>query len=222
MAVSTVVLSSDVICVDGPTVSVVSGVVAELFAEDFAADAVVFAGEDFAGEAFVDDVLVAGVCFVAGVFAAPDRDEVAFVVEELPVDFRNEEEPAVDFADPDFADPDFADAAFVDAVVSDGAFVVRAFVVLVFVVLDFRVEPADALLEVDVRRLACARRIDSAGSDDLAGAASAASCCCATSSARSPLGKKTSDGRPVSWLGISEPRPRPRPRRFSAIPDSSQ
>lgn len=205
-------MSSDVICVDGPTVSVVSGVVAELFAEDFAADAVVFAGEDFAGEAFVDDVLVAGVCFVAGVFAAPDSDEVAFVVEELPVDFRDEEEPAVDFAD-----PDFADAAFVDAVVSDGAFVVRAFVVL-----DFRAEPADALFEVDVRRLACARRIDSAGSDDLAGAASAASCCCATSSARSPLGKKTSDGRPVSWLGISEPRPRPRPRRFSAIPDSSQ
>lgn len=205
MAVSTVVLSSDVICVDGPTVSVVSGVVAELFAEDFA------------GEAFVDDVLVAGVCFAAGVFAAPDRDEVAFVVEELPVDFRDEEEPAVDFAD-----PDFADAAFVDAVVSDGAFVVRAFVVLVFVVLDFRVEPADALFKVDVRRLACARRIDSAGSDDLAGAASAASCCSATSSARSPLGKKTSDGRPVSWLGISEPRPRPRPRRFSAIPDSSQ
>ena len=205
MAVSTVVLSSDVICVDGPTVSVVSGVVAELFAEDFA------------GEAFVDDVLVAGDCFVAGVFAAPDRDEVAFVVEELLVVVRDVEDPAVDFAD-----PDFADAAFVDAVVSDGAFVVRAFVVLVFVVLDFRVEPADALFEVDVRRLACARRIDSAGSDDLADAPSAASCCCATSSARSPLGKKTSDGRPVSWLGISEPRPRPRPRRFSAIPDSSQ
>lgn len=222
MAVSTVVLSSDVICIDGPTVSVVSGVVAGLFAEDFAADAVVFAGDDFAGEAFVDDVLVAGVCFVAGVFAAPDRDEVAFVVEELLVVVRDEDDPAVDFADPDFADAAFGDAAFGDVDFSDAAFAVRAFVVLAFVVLDFRVEPVDALLEVDVRRLACARRIDSAGSDDLADAPSAASCCCATSSARSPRGKKTSDGRPVSWLGISEPRPRPRPRRFSAIPDSSQ
>jgi hypothetical protein len=46
-------------------------------------------------------------------------------------------------------------------------------------------------------RLACALRIDSAGSDDFASAACAASCC-ATSSERSPRGKKTSEGRPVS------------------------
>lgn len=46
-------------------------------------------------------------------------------------------------------------------------------------------------------RLAWALRIDSAGSDDFASAACAASCC-VTSSDRSPRGKKTSEGRPVS------------------------
>ena len=166
-------------------------------ADPLAFGADVLDGVDFAGVAFAADVLFDAVCFAAVVFAAPDRVELAFVVDALPVAAR-EEEPLVE------------------------DFVVPVFVVPVFVAPAFCVVLLVELLEVEERRLACARRMDSAGSDDVAGAASAEACSCATSSARSPRGKKTSDGRPVSWLGISEPRPRPRPRRFSAIPDSSQ
>ena len=176
-------------------------------ADPLAFGADVLDGVDFAGVAFAADVLFDAACFAAVVFAAPDRVELSFVVDALPVAAR-EEEPLVE---------DFVPVVFVVPV-----FVVPDFVVPVFVAPAFCVVLLVELLEVEERRLACARRMDSAGSDDVAGAASAEACSCATSSARSPRGKKTSDGRPVSWLGISEPRPRPRPRRFSAIPDSSQ
>ena len=166
-------------------------------ADPLAFGADVLDGVDFAGVAFAADVLFDAVCFAAVVFAAPDRVELSFVVDALPVAAREEEPLVEDFVPVDFVVP---------------VFVAPAFCVVLLV----------ELLEVEERRLACARRMDSAGSDDVAGAASAEACSCATSSARSPRGKKTSDGRPVSWLGISEPRPRPRPRRFSAIPDSSQ
>ena len=192
--------------VDCSIASAGSAAVGALFpaalAAGFVADPLAFGadvldGVDFAGVAFAADVLFDAACFAAVVFAAPDRVELAFVVDALPVAAR-EEEPLVE------------------------DFVVPVFVVPVFVAPAFCVVLLVELLEVEERRLACARRMDSAGSDDVAGAASAEACSCATSSARSPRGKKTSDGRPVSWLGISEPRPRPRPRRFSAIPDSSQ
>ena len=205
-AVSTVVASCDAEFVDCSIASAGSAAVGALFpaalAAGFVADPLAFGadvldGVDFAGVAFAADVLFDAVCFAAVVFAAPDRVELAFVVDALPVAAR-EEEPLVE---------DFVPVVFVVPV-----FVAPAFCVVLLV----------ELLEVEERRLACARRMDSAGSDDVAGAASAEACSSATSSARSPRGKKTSDGRPVSWLGISEPRPRPRPRRFSAIPDSSQ
>jgi hypothetical protein len=205
-AVSTVVESCDAEFVDCSIDSAGSAAVGVLFpaalAAGFAADPLAFGADaldavDFAVVAFAADVLFDAVCFAAAVFAAPVRVEPAFVVDALPAAAR-EEEPLVE----DFVPVDF--------------------VVLVFAAPAFCVELLAELLEVAERRLACARRMDSAGSDDVAGAASAEACSCATSSARSPRGKKTSDGRPVSWLGISEPRPRPRPRRFSAIPDSSQ
>ena len=192
--------------VDCSIASAGSAAVGALFpaalAAGFVADPLAFGadvldGVDFAGVAFAADVLFDAVCFAAVVFAAPDRVELAFVVDALPVAERESEPLVEDFVPVDFVVP---------------VFVAPAFCVVLLV----------ELLEVEERRLACARRMDSAGSDDVAGAASAAACSCATSSARSPRGKKTSDGRPVSWLGISEPRPRPRPRRFSAIPDSSQ
>ena len=204
--VSTVVASCDAEFVDCSIASAGSAAVGALFpaalAAGFVADPLAFGadvldGVDFAGVAFAADVLFDAVCFAAVVFAAPDRVELAFVVDALPVAER-ESEPLVE------------------------DFVVPVFVVPVFVAPAFCVVLLVELLEVEERRLACARRMDSAGSDDVAGAASAEACSSATSSARSPRGKKTSDGRPVSWLGISEPRPRPRPRRFSAIPDSSQ
>ena len=205
-AVSTVVAPCDAEFVDCSIASAGSAAVGALFpaalAAGFVADPLAFGadvldGVDFAGVAFAADVLFDAVCFAAVVFAVPDRVELAFVVDALPVAAR-EEEPLVE------------------------DFVVPVFVVPVFVAPAFCVVLLVELLEVEERRLACARRMDSAGSDDVAGAASAEACSSATSSARSPRGKKTSDGRPVSWLGISEPRPRPRPRRFSAIPDSSQ
>lgn len=210
-AVSTVVAPCDAEFVDCSIASAGSAAVGALFpaalAAGFVADPLAFGadvldGVDFAGVAFAADVLFDAACFAAVVFAAPDRVELSFVVDALPVAAR-EEEPLVE----DFVPVDF---------------VVPVFVVPVFVAPAFCVVLLVELLEVEERRLACARRMDSAGSDDVAGAASAEACSCATSSARSPRGKKTSDGRPVSWLGISEPRPRPRPRRFSAIPDSSQ
>lgn len=200
-AVSTVVASCDAEFVDCSIASAGSAAVGALFpaalAAGFVADPLAFGadvldGVDFAGVAFAADVLFDAVCFAAVVFAAPDRVELAFVVDALPVAAREEEPLVEDFVVPVFVAPAFCVVLLVE------------------------------LLEVEERRLACARRMDSAGSDDVAGAASAEACSCATSSARSPRGKKTSDGRPVSWLGISEPRPRPRPRRFSAIPDSSQ
>ena len=205
-AVSTVVASCDAEFADCSIASAGSAAVGALFpaalAAGFVADPLAFGadvldGVDFAGVAFAADVLFDAVCFAAVVFAVPDRVELAFVVDALPVAAR-EEEPLVE------------------------DFVVPVFVVPVFVAPAFCVVLLVELLEVEERRLACARRMDSAGSDDVAGAASAEACSSATSSARSPRGKKTSDGRPVSWLGISDPRPRPRPRRFSAIPDSSQ
>lgn len=205
-AVSTFVASCDAEFVDCSIASAGSAAVGALFpaalAAGFVADPLAFGadvldGVDFAGVAFAADVLFDAVCFAAVVFAAPDRVELAFVVDALPVAEREEEPLVEDFVPVDFVVP---------------VFVAPAFCVVLLV----------ELLEVEERRLACARRMDSAGSDDVAGAASAEACSCATSSARSPRGKKTSDGRPVSWLGISEPRPRPRPRRFSAIPDSSQ
>ena len=186
-------------------------------ADPLAFGADVLDGVDFAGVAFAADVLFDAACFAAVVFAAPDRVELSFVVDALPVAAR-EEEPLVE----DFVPVGFVVAVFCVPVFVGPVFVVPYFGGPVFVAPAFCVVLLVELLEVEERRLACARRMDSAGSDDVAGAASAEACSCATSSARSPRGKKTSDGRPVSWLGISEPRPRPRPRRFSAIPDSSQ
>ena len=159
-AVSTVVAPCDAEFVDCSIASAGSAAVGALFpaalAAGFVADPLAFGadvldGVDFAGVAFAADVLFDAVCFAAVVFAAPDRVELAFVVDALPVAAR-EEEPLIE------------------------DFVVPVFVVPVFVAPAFCVVLLVELLEVEERRLACARRMDSAGSDDVAGAASAEAC----------------------------------------------
>lgn len=156
-----------------------------------------------AGEDFEEDVARVVAVFFPVAVPADVADADVFVPAAFERDvFVLEEVDPVLFAAVDVVPADFAGVFFAGAV-----FVADCFCAALRVVVD--------------RRLACALRIDSAGSDDFVSTASAASCC-ATSSERSPRGKKTSEGRPVSWLGISDPRPRPSPRRFSAIPDSSQ